>query len=259
MKTTSAILSAVLLSVAPAFAGSAAPTVAQPITPAAASSEWSVRLSLYGWLESLNGDAGVRGFTVPVDVKFSDLLSNLDIAFMGAVEIDHGRWGFVADGIYASLSASGNGPQGFVSADMNLEQFIGNFYVAYEALRTDDVKLDVFAGARVNSLDLSFDIRDSRGGKFSASGSKTWVDPVIGARFQAELPHNFFFRTLGDVGGFDVSSQFTWQALAGFGYHFNEHSSLLLGYRAIGTDYSHSGFTYDITTHGMILGYQYTF
>ena len=63
----------------------------------------------------------------------------------------------------------------------------------------------------------------------------------------------------GDIGGFGVSSEFTWQAMAALGYRTSENSSLLLGYRAIGTDYTNDGFTYDIVAHGVALGFEYTF
>ena len=63
----------------------------------------------------------------------------------------------------------------------------------------------------------------------------------------------------GDVGGFDAASQFTWQAMAGFGYNFQQYGSLLLGYRAIGTDYTNNGFTYNIIAHGPLLAYEFKF
>jgi hypothetical protein len=42
--------------------------------------------------------------TVGVDKSSSDLLSRLDIAFMGAFEARNGRWGLIADLFYANLS-----------------------------------------------------------------------------------------------------------------------------------------------------------
>jgi hypothetical protein len=255
MKTNFTILSAILLSALPALAGSPAET---PIATPAAPSEWTCGVIVYGWVEGLDGDAGVKGFTLPVDVKFNEILDNLDFAAMGAVEIGYGRWGFVADGMYANIGDSASGSRG-ASVDVTLEQFVGNFALSYEVMRTQSLTLAAYAGVRVNSINLDFDFKGPRGRRFDASGSETWVDPIIGMRLQAELPNNFFFRATGDVGGFDVSSQFTWQAIGTFGYHLTESSSLLLGYRAIGTDYTNSGFTYNIVSSGLILGYQYAF
>jgi opacity protein-like surface antigen len=85
------------------------------------------------------------------------------------------------------------------------------------------------------------------------------VDPVIGARFQRELSDRFFVRALADIGGFGVSSDLTWQALAALGYHINDSASVALGYRGLGTDYEDGGFGYDVISHGVILGFEYKF
>ena len=142
---------------------------------------------------------------------------------------------------------------------MEEQQFLGNFIVAYEAMRTNTAKLDVYAGVRVNSIKATLDLSDRRLPDFHGSSTETWVDPIIGARFNCEVSNNIFFRTVGDVGGFGVSSQFTWQAMAGFGYSFHQYGDLLLGYRAVGTDYTNGGFTYNIIGHGPIIGYEFKF
>jgi opacity protein-like surface antigen len=63
----------------------------------------------------------------------------------------------------------------------------------------------------------------------------------------------------GDIGGFDVSSELTWQAMAGFGYRVMDNGAILLGYRGIGTDYTDGGFTYDVVAHGPVIGFEYHF
>jgi opacity protein-like surface antigen len=56
-----------------------------------------------------------------------------------------------------------------------------------------------------------------------------------------------------------MASDFTWQAMASIGYHINDSSSVALGYRAIGTDYTNNDITYDVTSHGLLLGYEMKF
>jgi opacity protein-like surface antigen len=85
------------------------------------------------------------------------------------------------------------------------------------------------------------------------------VDPIIGFRLQSELTEKLFFRATGDIGGFGVSSDLTWQAMGGFGYRFTERCSGLLGDRAIGTDYTDGGFAHDVTTHGPVIGLGFRF
>ena len=85
------------------------------------------------------------------------------------------------------------------------------------------------------------------------------MDPVIGARFQQELSDWFFVRALADIGGFGVSSDLTWQALAALGYHISDAASVAIGYRGIGTDYEDGDFGYDVVSHGLLLGFEYKF
>jgi hypothetical protein len=204
----------------------------------------------------VEGDVAARGISTPVDVGIDDVLRNLDVAVMGVVEVGYGRWSLLADSNYVELSVNEPTPFGLIapSFDVNYTEFMGNYVIAYEVLKTDSGKLDVYAGARVNWLELEFDL-----GPFNRSASRGWVDPIIGTRYQAELGRSFFLRSLGDIGGFGVSSDLTWQAMAGFGYQFNDRCSALLTYRAIGTDYHRGGFLYDVVSHGPLLGVEFRF
>ena len=66
----------------------------------------------------------------------------------------------------------------------------------------------------------------------------------------------------GDVGGFDVGSRFSWQAVGAYNFQFAKTQygvwSGIIGYKALYADYSQgSGVTfyrYNITEHGPILG-----
>jgi hypothetical protein len=251
------LTTALALASLPAFAGSTAPALDQTIITTPEASPWSVRVALYAWAQGLDGDIGVRGLSAPVDIGFDQILEDLNLAVMGAVEVSRGRWSFMADINYAEISA-GYTVDG-IEIDYEQDQFLGNFIVAYQAMLGNCMRLDVYAGARVNSLDASLKLDDRRGGVFSESGSETWVDPIIGTRFQTDFSDKFFFRALGDIGGFGISSDLTWQALAGFGYRINESGSVLLGYRGIGTDYSDGGFKYDVIAHGPVIGFEYKF
>jgi opacity protein-like surface antigen len=255
MKTI--IASIFLLAAIPASAGTTIPELTNTQPVATTGSGWQLRAALYGWGTALDGDVTLRGNTVPVDAAFEDVFENLDFAFMGAVEIGNGKWSFLADLFYAELSISN--ARRNLEFNSELDQFIGNFLIAYNVIDHPDTRFDVYAGARVNSLDVGLEILTNRVGTFSGSDSKTWVDPVIGARFQQELPNCFFVRAVGDIGGFGVSSDITWQALAALGYHVSDSAALTLGYRGIGTDYEDGQFGYDVISHGLLLGFEYKF
>jgi len=75
----------------------AAPATAQ-------TSGWSFAVSPYAWVPGITAAVDTAWGTVGVDKSSSDLLSRLDIAFMGAFEARNGRWGLIADLFYANLS-----------------------------------------------------------------------------------------------------------------------------------------------------------
>ncbi len=251
----SLITAAFVLASLPVLAGTAAPLS----TPPTEVSPWEFRMTLYGWAQGLDGEIGVRGRTADVDIGFDDIVKDLDMAFMGAFIISRERWSFVADFTYAEIGADDQIRE--TSIDFNQQQFLGNFTLNYEAYKTESMMFCLYAGARVNGLDVALEIDDRRtpNRDFDESDSISWVDPIIGARLGVNLSEKFFGFASGDVGGFGVSSEFTWQALAGFGYRVTENGSLLLGYRAIGTDYTHGGFTYDLVASGPVIGYEYKF
>jgi opacity protein-like surface antigen len=259
-RTSSIVLRSAIVAgatLAGAFGGVTEAVIAPVPAP---ESGWQVRTALYGWATMLDGDVTLRGIDAPVDVGFDEILDNLDYAVMGVVEVGHGKWSFLSDMFLAQLSADGSIRD--LEYDTQLDQFIGNFAINRNIISAPCTRLDLYAGARVNSMDLDLDIK--RTGLFSTrtfsdSDSKTWVDPVIGARFQQELSEKFFIRAVADIGGFGVSSDLTWQALAALGYHIGDSSSVAIGYRGLGTDYEDGDFGYDVISHGVIIGFEYKF
>jgi hypothetical protein len=83
--------------------------------PAAAqTSGWSFAVSPYAWVPGISTAVDTAWGTVEVDKSSSDVLSKLDVAFMGAFEARKGRWGLIADLFYANLSQSRATPLGLL-------------------------------------------------------------------------------------------------------------------------------------------------
>lgn len=252
------IATALLIFAAPVFGSTTLPSTSDTGSMVTTyDSGWKVRTAFYGWFTSMNGDVTVAGNTAPVDVKFSDILDKIDFSFMGVIEVGKGDWSFAADLFYAKLGASN--ALGPILFDVEAEQFIGNFTVIYRIIQEPGRHLDLYAGARMNYISSDMFIDRPVLADTNVSGSKTWVDPIIGARYQHSLSENYFFRAVADIGGFGVQSDLTWQALAMVGRHVGENSAVGIGYRGLGTDYSDGGFGYDVISHGLVLGFEYNF
>ena len=95
----------------------------------------------------------------------------------------------------------------------------------------------------------------------SRSGDLERVDPVVGARIRHQFASGSEFNLLGDVGGFGAGSEFSWQAVATYGFDvkaFGTTMRSVVGYRALSVDYSentqHGKSGLDSIQHGPILG-----
>jgi hypothetical protein len=230
------------------------------IAPTPSDEGWWFRAAPYGWLTAVEGDVGVHGLSAPVDISMSDTLSSVDMTFMGVFEMGYNRWSLGVDVIYAKLSQDiGGGGILFDSFRFEQKQLFVTPVIAYRVIETENYHMSVYAGARVTAMEVDLTGRFARGGQVTRGADTSWVDPLVGLRGQAELSDRWFFRYAGDVGGFGVSSDLIWNAFAGIGYNVNDSVGLLVGYRALGIDYSDGGFNMDVVSHGPVMGLEVRF
>jgi opacity protein-like surface antigen len=223
---------------------------------------WSGQATLYGWLPTVTGAQERRDGRPLVDLDASDVLSALDLAFMGAAEIRNGKFGLLVDLVYADLSQDGKGlfPDRAnairTEVGTKLTMFtLASSYRAYEAERSF---VDVYAGARWYDVDLSFDARNNRF-RFSRDTSVDWVDPIVGIRGAVPLSERWTVSGFADVGGFDGSSDLSWEVYGGANYAFTERWAGTVGYRYMSILYEAEKATLDIEVLGPVLGVTYKF
>lgn len=95
------------------------------------SKKWDVEFTPYFWAAEIEGDATLRGRTGKAEASFSDLLDNLDIAFMGRLEAWQDKWGLFFDALYMDLGAEYTTPRGLVSTDIDLKMTMFEFGLGY--------------------------------------------------------------------------------------------------------------------------------
>lgn len=75
---------------------------------------WTITAAPYFWAAGISGDTAQFGLPeVHIDSSFSDILQNLDFAFMGAGEARYDRYSIFGDIIYTKLGATGIRAAGF--------------------------------------------------------------------------------------------------------------------------------------------------
>ena len=180
---------------------------------------------------------------------------------MGTFEARNGRFVGTADLMYISLSASDNikiREVDFVDAEFKLKTFVMTGTAGYRALDQGRLYFDIFGGGRLNSMKTSLDL-EGPNRSFSGSKTETWIDPIVGFRFQMPLGQKWTLQTYGDVGGFGIASHSTWQLLGTIQYDLSSRRSLSAGWRHLDIDYDHNGFVFDASMDGPIIGAVYRF
>ncbi len=93
------------------------------------------------------------------------------------------------------------------------------------------------------------------------SGDLEWVDPFIGGRLRHSFGGDKELTVEGDVGGFGVGSDFSWQVVATYGFDVNCFGTpihTVVGYRALAVDYSerspYGDNALDFIQHGPVMG-----
>lgn len=179
------------------------------------------------------------------------------MAAMMAGGVRYKRWAFGADLIYARLHDDFAPPSGLLYSSTHevIKETIGTFELSYRVIDSEKAFLDVCAGGRVYNFYTEIVLRPNLLNQgVNASGSSTWADPILGLRGRYYVSRNVFLSAYGDVGGFGVGSDFSWQVIGTLGIQATQSCDVHLGYRALGFDREEGRSKQDITTHGPIIG-----
>jgi opacity protein-like surface antigen len=96
-------------------------------------------------------------------------------------------------------------------------------------------------------------------GALTGNARQDWVDPWVGGRAVIPLNETFMIRLRGDVGGFGVGTEFSWQAMAFVAAALSSSVTIDVGYRGIGLDYRSTGLDFDVVFHGPVIGLALSF
>ncbi len=92
------------------------------------------------------------------------------------------------------------------------------------------------------------------------SNSEDWIDPIVGLKGLSFLWDSKFFVSGGLVfGGFNIGSDFMWDAWANLGYLWTQNLATTIGYRYLDVDYEKGDFLYDVAQDGLLLGLSWRF
>lgn len=124
------------------------------LVPGKSADSWQFVIEPYGWTMGLDGEIGVKGMPPSaITMNARSILQHLDWGIFVRGEVRKGRWGVLADGYYAALSASGT-PDNRIydNVDTSVQQSIVSLALACRLIDDRCGFLDLYAGARYNFL-----------------------------------------------------------------------------------------------------------
>ena len=208
---------------------------------------------VYVWGAGIEGDVTLLGQEAGIDSGFSDLVDVLDGGVMLHFEGAGDRWSVISDLFFVDLGQDLVRPEGV----MDYEQWIIDGAGGYEV--AEDV--DLLFGLRYTSIDG--ELRIVAPLELNPRADHSWMDPYVGARWTPQFGDHWGLSLRGDIGGFGLESDLTWQLRAMGIYSFSDRVSLGFGFRMLDYDFEEgeglTRFAYDVTMVGAEIGVGFKF
>ncbi|MEM6495035.1 MAG: hypothetical protein AAF650_11725, partial [Pseudomonadota bacterium] len=224
--------------------------------------DFTVILAPYVWIPSVSGDIGLGAQGIPLDLSAGDLLDVFEIGGLIRGEVRHkSGWGLSADYIFADLGTGFDILIGDADADIDA----GILELAVNRrIKSGADAIDVYAGVRHWDADVDVEI-DTFLFNDTISVGDQWTDPLVGVRYLHPLSARWRLIAQGDIGGFGVGSDFSWNTAVGVSYAASDHAQFQAVYRALSVDRESPGVgggspvDVDITIAGPLIGFAFRF
>jgi len=227
--------------------------------------EWEFQLTLYGWLAGQNGTVATLPGLPPTDIDvdfYDDILGNINFALFLVGEAHKGRWGGLLDIAYTDIEDENALPNGIFwsSADSRTKSWMVSAAGLYRLVEKQRAFVDAVGGIRYWNVDSELSLAAALLPTRKISNSEDWIDPIVGLKGLSFLWDSKFFVSGGLVfGGFNIGSDFMWDAWANLGYLWTQNLATTIGYRYLDVDYEKGDFLYDVAQDGLLLGLSWRF
>lgn len=226
--------------------------------------KWGFLVEPYILFPYIQGNVGVGStITLPVDADPGDIFSNLQFGGMIYLEANTDKWAITSDYVLMMLKQDVTPTNLISSGTVELTQSIWELAGLYRL----NSFIEVGIGGRLNYLPVSTEavrnVLPEGSENLSGSHSKTFYDPIIITRLATAIKGKWLLQFRGDLGGFGVGSDFTWQIQAYAGYKFKKLFQLTAGYRMLGINYDKGDyaerFIFDVNEFGPVVRFGFNF
>lgn len=210
------------------------------------------QVTAYGWLAGATGE--ITPFTgaptLEFENSFSEVLEDLDVAFFVTGLVRKDKLVFVGDLSFAKLSREALVPPG-IPASGEVSQLAITLAGGARVVDGNDVTIDLLGGARLWNVESEVDVPLVG---VSVSPSKTFVDPIIAGRVNAQIAPRLSAIAYVDFGGIGIGSDFTYQVAATLNYRVGRETYVSVGYRHLYLDYEDNGTFFEGSQTGFLVG-----
>jgi hypothetical protein len=229
-----------------------------------AEGDWKNTAVIYGMGAAIDGDAQIGELKVPVDVSISELFDALEFGAMAAYRGENGTWSVTIDATYMALGGTSKSDRGLVKGDLSVDQ--ATLMATLGRRWTEHLEALVSLAYFDLSNGLKLTLKNPLNGEVtrrSASRDASWVDPLVGLQYNVPISNAWRFNLRGDVGGFGIGSDLSYQILANVRWQAGDTFGVIMGYRVIGFDYEDGHGQhyqhYDLVEQGPLVGVTISF
>ena len=160
------------------------PALPRPPAPVADWTQgWSGQATLYAWLPVINGSQEGPDGSPIVDLDTSDVLSALDMAFMGSAQFQKDKFGILLDAVYADLGTDGTWVQNRVKhRDRHQARLLHRRRSPTGSTTTPRASSTSTAAPATSTPPSTSRSAPPTSAQASFSKSLNWTDAIIGVR-----------------------------------------------------------------------------
>ena len=208
----------------------------------------------YLWGVSMSGTMTSGPVTAPLELDFSDAISELEATYTVHYEGAKGNFGVIVDYSFLNLTPSIAASGAPATLNIDMKNTIAEVAGLYRF--GADKPWQLLAGYRSYKLDLTINGLPSPPAPASQMViDETIKDVFIGGRYIRDINHKWSVIARADVGTGD--SDLVWNALLAFDYRFTKLLSVFAGWRVLVYDVDRGSdadtFKYDMNHSGPML------
>ena len=195
---------------------------------------WQNKLApLYLWGVSMSGTSTFGTATLPLEIEFSDAVSDLEAIFTFHYEGAKGNWGVIADYSFLNLTPTMLVPGTPVEINVDMKNTIAEVAGLYRF--GADNPWQLLGGVRSYVLDLSLSGIPSPPAPVTQIAVKETInDLFVGGRYVTAINDKWSFLGRADVGAGD--SDLVWNLVLAFDYRFTKLLSGFVGWKVLDYD-----------------------